>query len=60
MFTREQDTDEFFFFLNVYLLILREREREREREVERIPSRLRAVSTDPDAGLELKNREITT
>ena len=29
-----------------------QRERERERERERIPSRLCAVSTEPDAGLE--------
>ena len=47
-----------FFFLS--LCILRERERERERVGEgkrqrgreRIPSRLRAASTEPDAGLE--------
>ena len=46
----------------------REREREREdmrqiqteREGEGIPSRLWAVSVEPDAGLELTNREITT
>ena len=43
---REQDRD-------------RERERERERR-ERIPSRLCAVSTEPDAGLELPNLEIMT
>ena len=44
----------------------RERERERERtsrrgrgaEGERIPSRLRAVSAEPDMGLEPTNREI--
>ena len=35
-------------------------EAERERERERIPSRLRAVSTEPDAGLEPTNREIVT
>ena len=29
-------------------------------EGQRIQSRLRAVSTEPDAGLELKNREIMT
>ena len=49
---------------------MREREREREREHEwgkgaererqRIPSRLRAVSTEPDVGLELTNGEIMT
>ena len=32
----------------------RERERERERGRERIPSRLCAVSTEPEAGLDLK------
>ena len=37
----------------------RESERERERR-ERIPSRLHAVSTEPDMGLELMNREIMT
>ena len=45
----------------------KEREKEREggaergRERERIPSRPRATSSEPDAGgLELTNREITT
>ena len=51
------------------LFILRERVREREewdrsreseRERERIPSRLHAVSTEPDMGLDLKNHEIMT
>ena len=44
----------------------RERERERvgegqrERGRERIPSRLRTVHAEPDAGLEPRNREIVT
>ena len=48
----------------------REKERERERESkpgsgrergrERTPSRLRAVSTEPDMGLKLTNHEIMT
>ena len=38
----------------------RERERERERGRERILSRLHAVSTEPDAGLEATNQEIMT
>ena len=33
---------------------------QRERERERIPSRLHTVSTEPNAGLELTNREIMT
>ena len=33
---------------------------EREGEGERIPSRLHAVSTEPDAGLKPANREIMT
>ena len=33
---------------------------ERQREKERIPSRLPTVSTEPDAGLELTDCEITT
>ena len=33
---------------------------ERERERERIPSRLRAVSTEPVMGLQFTNREIMT
>ena len=37
-----------------------EREGQRQREGERIPSRLHTVSTEPDAGLELTNREIMT
>ena len=54
----------------VYFLREREREREggregeRERmslgEAERIPSRLYTVSVEPDAGLDLMNREIMT
>ena len=52
---------------------MRERERERERErtqeqahesewgrAERIPSRLHAVSTEPEAGLKLTNHEFMT
>ena len=46
------------FFVVVVYLFLREREREAERE--RIPSRLHTVSTEPDAGLELTNRESMT
>ena len=52
----------FFFFKFIYL---RERERAqtgwgRERRRDRIPSRLCTVSTEPDLGLELVNREIMT
>ena len=51
------------FFFNVYF-ILRETENEQgrgtERGRERIPSRLRAVSTEPDMGLELMNHETMT
>ena len=36
------------------------REGQRERGRERIPSRLSAVSAEPDAGLELTDREIVT
>ena len=35
-------------------------EAERERGRERIPSRLHAVSTELNVGLELRNREIVT
>ena len=38
----------------------REREVEKERERERIPSRLRIVSKEPDAGLNPMNREVRT
>ena len=50
------------FFLSLFT----EREKERgrqggtEREGERLPSRLRADSTEPDVGLRLTNCEITT
>ena len=47
-------------FFNVYFL-LREREREHMSEGDtesKAGSRLRAVSTEPDAGLELMNPEI--
>ena len=50
------------WFLNVFTLRERGsasgRGAEREREGERIPSRLRAVSAEPDVGLELANHEI--
>ena len=36
------------------------RGRESGRERERIPNRLRAVSTEPDVGLELRNHKIMT
>ena len=64
-----------FSFFNVYLFLRergwarvgegqrqRERERERERDTERgrIPRGLHAVSTEPDAGLQLTNCEIVT
>ena len=47
----------------IYLLRDRDRDREREREQARegereIPSRLLAVSTEPDVGLQLTNCEI--
>ena len=61
------------FLKNVYLFILteresnmhklgrgRERERQRDRETERIPSRLHAISTEPNVGLERTNHEIMT
>ena len=56
----------FCFLFKVFLLILRERacaqaeEGQRERERDRIPTRLLIVSTEPDAGLDLRNREIIT
>ena len=56
----------FFFFFNVYLL-LRERQSargggaEREGDIEsEAGARLRAVSTEPDTGLELTKCEIMT
>ena len=36
------------------------RERGRERGRKRIPSRPHAISAEPDAGLELMNRELMT
>ena len=51
-------------FFKVYLFTS-ERDRvsrvgQRERGRERIPSRLRTISTEPDAGRGLTNREIMT
>ena len=43
------------FFFNVYLFIERERAGK-----ERIPSRLHALSTEPNIGLDLTNEEIMT
>ena len=56
------------FFLSLFIYFERERQRQRERvgegqrekERERIPSRFFTVSTEPDAGLELKNCEVMT
>ena len=62
------------FYLSIYLfmyLFMREGQRERERDWEQgrgrergterpPPSRLRTVSSEPDVGLELTNREIMT
>ena len=58
----------FFFFKVIYFERGRGREKasasrggaEREGEREKIPSRLRAVSAEPDMGLEPMNREIMT
>ena len=56
----------FDFFLSLFLHSERERERVRmhqggaERETERVPSRFHAFSAEPDAGLDLMNREIMT
>ena len=48
-------------FFSVYLFIFeRKRERGKERARQRILSRLRAVNTKPDVGLELTNYEIMT
>ena len=58
-----------FYFFNFQCLFIFERERqsvskggaEREGDTEsEAGSRLRAVGTEPDAGLELTNREIVT
>ena len=52
----------FNFNFNLFILSKRERagEGQRERGRERIPSRLSAVSAEPDAGLEPTNCEIMT
>ena len=42
------------------MLIARAQEGWRERERERIPSRFRTVSAEPDAGLDLRNPEVVT
>ena len=55
--------DKSFIFFNGYLFILREVESKQggaEREGDRIPSRLHAVSIEPDVGLELTSHEIVT
>ena len=53
-----------FFFLLSVIYFERERKRagegQRARETERIPSRLRTISTEPNMGLELTNHEFTT
>ena len=52
-----------FFFLSLFIYFERERGLEQggaEREGERIPSRLQAVSTEPNSGLDPTSREIMT
>ena len=60
----ESDSLHFFFFFLTFIYLLREREskqeRGRERGGERIPSRLHAVSAEPNAELELRKCEIMT
>ena len=55
---------ELYFFFCFVLFIYFERQREQrrggERRRRRIPGRLRAVSAEPDAGLELMDRETVT
>ena len=50
----------FFFFFFKVMYFERESRGGAEREEERIPSRLRAVGTELDLGLELINHEIMT
>ena len=50
----------FCFVLFIYFERQREQRRGRERRRWRIPGRLRAVSAEPDAGLELMDRETVT
>ena len=51
-----------FFLMFIYLCFERERERgrSRERRRKRIPSRLRTVSAEPDAGLDPTDHELMT
>ena len=56
--SRKSKRDIFIFFFNVYFL--GEGVREKERDGERISSRLRTVSAEPDVGLELTSCEIKT
>ena len=48
------------FFKSLFIYFERERQGGTEREGERIPSGPCALSAEPDAGLELVNREIAT
>ena len=52
------------YFFKFYLFILREKvsmsRGGAKRKYQRSPSTLSTVSTEPDTGLELSNREITT
>ena len=49
-----------FYFIFLSLVIYPEGVRGGKREGDRIPSRLRAVNTEPNAGLKLTNHEIMT
>ena len=48
----------FIIFLNVYLVLREMGVEQREKERERIPSRLHAVSAEPNVGLYPRSREI--
>ena len=54
---RERRSGDFFFLI---LFVLRERESVGEGHRERIPSRLRTVSAEPNEGVERTNCEIMT
>ena len=63
---QKNETGPLSFFLSLFLFILRKIQivswggGGAEREGDRIPSGLRTVRTEPNAGLELMNHEIMT